>query len=45
MTSRGLECVDCDGLIDYVDHHKYDDELTPPPPPAPALNEPTKNNY
>lgn len=43
MTSRGLECVDCDGLIDYVDHHKYDHELVPPTPPAPIESE--KNNY
>ncbi len=35
MTSRGLECMDCEGLNDFVDHHKYDDVLAPPPaPPA-----------
>lgn len=35
MTSRGLECVDCDGLFDHVDHHKYDDIPAAPPIPEP----------
>jgi hypothetical protein len=33
MTSRGLECVDCDGLFDHVDNHKYDDVPAVPPIP------------
>jgi len=45
MTTKGLECVDCEGLEDVhknQEHEVYDDIA--PPTPAPALpEEPTKN--